>query len=152
MSQGMSVRERQPSPWRCPQEIEHLGLTVLYQAVACWALLKARPVTVGEVSHVFAIPERRACDVLHYITHDAGMKVTADTRMVHGPEGRRKAVHVREVDMAWLHQGKRVSVPEKRKKRVDDNRNIQQLRTWFLSRRPGEGVPVGAETASRDEG
>ncbi|ECV7800837.1 CaiF/GrlA family transcriptional regulator, partial [Salmonella enterica subsp. enterica serovar Brandenburg] len=85
------LHERYREEWFTPSEITHLGITVLYQAVACWALLQEKPVTVLDVSLAFQVAERRASDVLHYITHDAGDMIQSETQVIRCSRGRRKA-------------------------------------------------------------
>ncbi|EDA0856155.1 CaiF/GrlA family transcriptional regulator [Salmonella enterica] len=151
-------RERYCEEWITPPEITHLGITVLYQAVACWALLQEKPVTVLDVSLAFQVAERRASDVLHYITHDAGDMIQAETQVIRCSRGRRKAVRVLSVysplfsrQKKWgkqQHQAKNSS--GRKKKEICEI--TQHLRTWFVSRRTGESVADGATRTARGSG
>ncbi|HCM1955515.1 TPA: CaiF/GrlA family transcriptional regulator [Salmonella enterica subsp. salamae serovar 9,46:z4,z24:z39:z42] len=152
------LRERYREEWITPPEITHLGITVLYQAIACWALLQEKPVTVLDVSLAFQVTERRASDVLHYITHDAGDTVQSETKVIRCPRGRRKAVRVLSVYSPLFfrqkksgkqqHQAKNSSGRKKR----ETCESTQHLRTWFVSRRTGEVWSDGTSRTDRDSG
>lgn len=139
----------------------HLRGAPLYQAVAYWVLLEGRHVTVRNVSEAFCLTTRKARDVLHYITHEAGTAVDADIDERRDPSspsrgGRGvKTVYIRRVYPHLFPQKKQKETqpdrPEKaktvasgRKARpgtADEHCGIQTLRKWFVSRRPGEPVP-----------
>ncbi|EBB7650892.1 CaiF/GrlA family transcriptional regulator [Salmonella enterica] len=136
---------RIPDEWTCPDEIAHLGITVLYRAVACWGLYLDRPVSVADVSQAFAIQERRASDVLHYITHTAQY-----VRAVNLPpgRGRKRMVRVLSVASPLVPCRQRVPteeetkpLPASRKKDCAGESGTLALRRWFVSRRRGEKVP-----------
>ncbi|EEC6702076.1 CaiF/GrlA family transcriptional regulator [Salmonella enterica] len=149
-------RERSHEGWVCPPEIVYLGELPLYQAVACWSLLLERAVTVADVSQGFHVSERRASDVLHYITHDALDVIESESRVVRCLQGRRKTVRVLSVQSPLFCRTQKAGVPQwsvspgsrgrtagNGRKCRENNRSevIQALRTWFVSRRQGERVP-----------
>lgn len=149
-------RERTSGDWLYPPELAHLGDIPLYQAVACWSLLLEDAVTAVEVSRAFHVSERRASDVLHYITHDALDVIQSECRIVRCQQGRRKAVRVLSVQSPLFYRQKKTvgsnsKDPCCRRGRIDGNGRkgresqrseaVRALRAWFVSRRQGEKVP-----------
>lgn len=136
--------------WKLPDGVTELHDAPLYLAVAIWAMKKNVSVTVLDVQEAFAIPQRRASDILHYILHEGARCVEADVCWVkrHG-EGRRKAVHIRRVCMDAPRQIRKVvsrtaisSVKTVRKTNVSGGDPVfRQLRAWFATRRMGEIFP-----------
>ncbi|ECG0942751.1 hypothetical protein DOR57_23035 [Salmonella enterica subsp. salamae] len=142
---GGEWRGRAADEWVCPDEIAHLGITVLYRAVACWALCLGRPVSVTDVCHAFAIRERRASDVLHYITQDA---LYVGAVKLPPRRGRKRMVRVLSVASPLVPCRQRVPADEKtkplpvsRKKDSAEACEMLALRRWFVSRRRGEKAP-----------
>lgn len=137
---------RASDEWVCPDEITHLGITVLYQAVACWALYLGRPVSVTDVCHAFAIQERRASDVLHYITHNARYVGAVNLPPSHG---RKRMVRVLSVaspldSCRQKDPTGKVAKPRPVSRKKGNARECEAtlaLRRWFVSRRRGEKVP-----------
>ncbi|HAF4902765.1 TPA: CaiF/GrlA family transcriptional regulator [Salmonella enterica] len=137
---------RTPDEWVCPDEIAHLGITVLYRAVACWALCLGRPVSVTDVCHAFAIQERRASDVLHYITHNAQYVEAVSYPPSHG---RRRMVRVLSVvspldSCRQKDPAGKVAKPllvSRMKGNARECEATLELRRWFVSRRKGEKIP-----------
>ncbi|EJR4301094.1 CaiF/GrlA family transcriptional regulator [Salmonella enterica] len=132
----------------CPMQIRPAGFHILYQEVARWAMLQGRGVTVKEVSEAFSIPTRRASDILHYIVHNATSSIEASVSLNREDgNGRQKVVRVWRVNPQCFPQtenvAKVISEPEHpfRRRRKQPDREIQRLRTWFLSRRSGETIP-----------
>ncbi|EAU6886209.1 CaiF/GrlA family transcriptional regulator [Salmonella enterica] len=133
--------------WHCPASVDIPDSRVLYRAVAYWALIQARGVTVHEVSEAFAITHRRASDVLHYIVHEASTSVKSTVSLdVDGGNGRKKVVRVWQIYPHCFPDSERLArnvsgVSRPRRKSIPEDRTIQQLRNWFLSRHLGEMMP-----------
>ncbi|EHI5678397.1 CaiF/GrlA family transcriptional regulator [Salmonella enterica] len=166
MAEGDFGRKRVTEGWQSPPEIAHLGDVPLYQAVACWSLLLERAVTVAEVSLEFHVSVRRACDVLHYISHDAQDVIVSESSSSANSGGRRKAVRVLSVQSRLFCRQKKDGRPGSanlpgssgrttshgRKSRESHRSDaVQALRAWFVSRRQGESVPEVALAASPDD-
>ncbi|EBZ0800698.1 CaiF/GrlA family transcriptional regulator [Salmonella enterica subsp. enterica] len=137
---------RASDKWICPDEIAHLGIMTLYQAVACWALYLDRPISVLDVCQAFAIRGRRASDVLHYITHNARYVVAEN---LPPRRGQRRMVRVLSVAFPLEPCRQKAtaekvakSLPVSRKKdNASEHEATLVLRRWFVSRRRGEKVP-----------
>ncbi|EBA9765159.1 CaiF/GrlA family transcriptional regulator [Salmonella enterica] len=152
---------RECDGWLCPITIQHIGTRVLYQAVAYWAQLQGRGVTVKEVSEAFGIPHRRASDVLHYIVHEASSFIEASVSQsrVGGNGRQQKVVRVWRVFPQRFPQTEKMakkisglSKPAHRRVRpARDASEIQHLRTWFLTRRRGETLPYALISGSSEE-
>ncbi|CAD6107428.1 Uncharacterised protein [Escherichia coli] len=136
---------RTPDEWTCPDEISHLGITVLYLAVACWALQLERPVSVSDVCQAFAIRERRACDVLHYITHNTRF---VEAISLPARRGQKRMVRVLAVSSPLTPCRQKEFAEEEsrqtvcKENSVRERENLRMLRQWFVSRRKGEKAPV----------
>ncbi|EDV5023990.1 CaiF/GrlA family transcriptional regulator [Salmonella enterica subsp. enterica serovar Ball] len=138
--------------WKLPDDVTELHDVPLYLAVAIWAMKKNVSVTVSDVQEAFAIPQRRASDIIHYILHEGARYVETDVCWVkrHG-EDRRKAVRVRRVCMDASRQMRKVvnrtglsSVKTARKANTSGrDPAFRQLRAWFATRRMGEIFPEG---------
>lgn len=164
--EGCFERERRFEEWRSPSEIVHLGAMPFYQAVACWSLLLGRAVTVSDVSQEFHVTERRASDVLHYITHDASDVIVSESRIINCPQGRRIAVRVFSVQSRlFFRPGKtphsEMGIFRKGRGKIGNGRKCRELhrseavlalRAWFVSRRQGERAPEVVPAESTDIG
>ncbi|EAV6589596.1 hypothetical protein R302_22015 [Salmonella enterica] len=138
---------RPPDEWTCSNEIAHLGITTLYLAVACWALQLERPVSVSDVCQTFNIRERRASDVLHYITYNARF---VEAISLPAKRGQRRMVRVLAVSSP-LTPCRQKELTEKKfrqtackKNSTRECENLRMLRRWFVSRRRGEKAPCMA--------
>ncbi|EAB6708041.1 CaiF/GrlA family transcriptional regulator [Salmonella enterica subsp. enterica] len=145
--------------WLSPVTIKHIDAQVLYQAVAHWALLQGRGVTVKEVSKAFGIPVRRASDVLHYIVNKASNSIEVSISQIPGEgNGRQKVVRVWRVYPQRFPQEEKVSekISGLRRnkhfsRRTQPDGETQRLRTWFLSRRSGETLQEGGVSGLSEE-
>lgn len=125
---GMSIPEGQDLP--------------LYLLVAHWALVQGRPVTVRDISEAFHIINRRASDIMLYLRRLPDSVLTCRSVRVY-PDGalRRSAVLVTSVSglpapVEPKNTGSGTPPATRKSKPVTD------LRSWMVSRRPGETTPA----------
>lgn len=86
--------------WILPAEVCWLGEPALWLAVAWWARLSGRPVSVTGISCAFRISTQRAGDAVSYILTGCKNNVTAQGFVQGAPGGRRtRFIHVHEVMM-----------------------------------------------------
>ncbi|EIB5178814.1 hypothetical protein J3628_003025 [Salmonella enterica subsp. enterica serovar Maracaibo] len=115
----------------------------LHQAAVLWAIEKQVPVTLADIRKHFAISARSAGDVMSHLCRAASDVVDVDEMMVSGEgEGRRrrKAVLVRRVSQERFALCLNRRKTHTRREQFNDH-VIMALRTWFISRKCGEGIP-----------
>lgn len=119
----------------------------LCMLVAWWIFLRHTPSTVREVSEAFHISARRAGDLLLYI--GSLPHVDSERRWIPSPSGGRcRAVTVAGIGPVSTRNpreyiSRRVLVKREgpAARRVLPPVSIRNLRTWMVSRKPGERVP-----------
>ncbi|WP_414446496.1 CaiF/GrlA family transcriptional regulator [Citrobacter europaeus] len=88
------------TPWILPAEVCWLGEPALWLAVAWWARLNERPVSITEISSAFGVNMRRAGDAVSYIINSCKNNVKAEVFVQGIPGGgRTRFIHVHEVMM-----------------------------------------------------
>lgn len=116
--------------------------------VAWWIFLRNAPATVRDVCSAFHISARRAGDIFLYL-YVAG-HVTCQRHWVPSPYGGRcRALTVSGLSVRSA-SGKRETVSRRppvkqavpRARHVRQPEDIRTLRTWMVSRRAGESVPM----------
>ncbi|EBS1713836.1 CaiF/GrlA family transcriptional regulator [Salmonella enterica subsp. enterica serovar Vitkin] len=134
---GMSIPEGQDLP--------------LYLLVAHWALVQGRPVTVRDISEAFHIINRRASDIMLYLRRLPDSVLTCRSVRVY-PDGalRRSAVLVTSVSgLPAPDAPQKNNTPQRPPARKSTA--IRDLRTWMVSRRPGEATPASLLTHTTGE-
>lgn len=130
---NISGKQSNHGDFHLPACLAHLIDPPLYMAVAWWGLLSRQGVTRDDISQAFHIPQRRAADVLSYISRERSDVITCQRRVMRDG-GRRHLV------LTILAVGELAPVapsPPLRVKKTHsrgDNDAVRQWRRWFLSR------------------
>ncbi|QHS44912.1 CaiF/GrlA family transcriptional regulator [Klebsiella michiganensis] len=103
----MQKPSKKPQPYKLPSEIEGTPYenAPLYLAVAYWAYLQKKAVTVSDVRKSFGISFRRASDLLEYLTEQGSKVVSAECFLLPQPTGcrlKRRAWRVSSLDNSFL--------------------------------------------------
>ncbi|EBE1087836.1 CaiF/GrlA family transcriptional regulator [Salmonella enterica] len=138
---------RQPAPFHVPdilQDAPYRDLP-LYMLVAWWVYRQTVPVSVRDVSEAFHISARRAGDLLLYLMNSVShVQCTRVWQAIPGG-GRRRVWTVLRIGDLPPRKPVVAPVPERKSppaRRRAPSQAIRDLRTWMVSRRPGETVPV----------
>ncbi|EMP2221596.1 hypothetical protein RJO47_000337 [Enterobacter hormaechei] len=133
--------------WVLPAEVCWLGEPALWLAVAWWARLSGRPVSVTEISCAFRISTQRAGDAVSYILNNCQNNVTAEGFVQGAPGGgRTRFIRVLDVMMtSGVQPRDSVSSPHGR---VDTRARLKEERE-FLSAL-GRFFLLGGKKAEND--
>ncbi len=120
----------------------------LCMLIAWWIFLRHTPSTVREVSEAFHISARRASDLLLYIS--SLPHVDSERCWISIPSGGRcRAVTVAGIGPVSTRKSRELvsrKSPVKREgalvRRVRSSESVRNLRSWMISRRVCEHVPV----------
>lgn len=135
---------RHPGPYTLPSgmSVPDGEDTPLYLLVARWAVIQNRPLTSRDISEAFHIINRRASDIMLYISRLPDSVLTSHLLWLH-PDGesRRRAIRVtavygRPAPVEPKNTGSGIPPATRKSKPVTD------LRNWMVSRRPGETTPA----------
>ncbi|EAA5550587.1 CaiF/GrlA family transcriptional regulator [Salmonella enterica subsp. enterica] len=144
---------RRPDAYTLPS-----GMTIpegrdlpLYLLVAHWALIQGRPVTVRDISEAFHIINRRASDIMLYLRRLPDSVLTCRfVRVNPGGAPRRGAIMVTSVyGLPAPAAPQKADTP--RRPPARKSAAVQDLRTWMVSRRPGEAAPASLLTHTTGE-
>lgn len=127
-------KQRNHGGFQLPASLVHLTDPPLYLAVAYWGLLTGGGFTREDVSQAFRISQRRAADVMSYISRERSDVITCERQLTREGRGRRSLALI----ITAVREPMPVMTPPPPRARKTPSpgaaEQVQRLRHWFLSR------------------